>query len=171
LRELPTEKVIRDLATQYPQMSIPGTLAMVRLMYVSDQMERLLEISLSRHDISLSRFRTLILLHRYAPRGLTATEVADKISVTRGNMTGLLDGLEKSKLIYRKDSAEDRRIIHIHLSAAGQKLLDKILPAHFQQMSEAMSAIPTKALESIAVNLEEIREGLAVSLEKMQSKS
>jgi DNA-binding MarR family transcriptional regulator len=168
LKELPTEKVIHEYATKYPHLSVDGILAMIRLMYVANQMERMLEANLSQYDMSLGRFKTLILLHRYSPEGLKPTELAEKISVTRGNMTGLLDGLEKSGLIYREDCQDDRRIVYIRLSEEGQKLIDKVLPTHFDQMSEAMKGIDHKDLEKLAVNLDKIREGLSVLMEQQQ---
>jgi DNA-binding MarR family transcriptional regulator len=97
------------------------------------------------------------------PNGLMPTELANKISVTRGNMTGLLDGLEKSGFITREDSKTDRRIVHVKLTAGGLKFLDRILPEHLRRIACVMTQLNSSELKKLTGNLEKIR-GTLLSL-------
>lgn len=59
--------------------------------------------------------------------GAEPSVLADKMIIPRQTMTGLLDQLEKNKLISRKRDDKDRRKIHIHLEKDGQDMLDEVL--------------------------------------------
>jgi MarR family 2-MHQ and catechol resistance regulon transcriptional repressor len=45
-------------------------------------------------------------------------------------MTLVLDNLEKAGLVRRERSLEDRRMVRIFLTEAGQALIEEVLPAH-----------------------------------------
>ena len=162
LRELPTEKMLQELASHYPEMNVIGILAALRLLRFGAEFEKALDVYLSRHGISLSRFSVLMMLRRSGPEGLKPTELAEKTGVTRGNMTGLIDGLEKSKLIRRQDSPTDRRIVYIKLSPQGRAFLEKILPDHLRRLSQFMTRIGEAELSKLSEDIEKLREGVSV---------
>ena len=111
IKELPTEEMLRETAGRYPETNIPAIMAVTRLLGTAAELEKALEVYLSEHGVSLSRFYVLTMLRRYEPDGLKPTDLADKIGVTRGNMTGLVDGLEKSGLDHTSglyDGSTDR---------------------------------------------------------------
>ena len=84
----------------------------------------------------LSDGRIAVLMHlRVAPEySLTPSELAEKMFVTRGTMTGLLDGLEHAGLVERKLHTEDRRMLTIQLSEKGLTLLEELLPEHVRRI-------------------------------------
>jgi len=51
-----------------------------------------------------------------------------KLLRSGGNMTMVIDNLEKRKFVGRKRGIKDRRIIVVHLTPAGEKLMGKFLP-------------------------------------------
>lgn len=160
IKELPTEEMLRETAGRYPETNIPAIMAVTRLLGTAAELEKALEVYLSEHGVSLSRFYVLTMLRRYEPDGLKPTDLADKIGVTRGNMTGLVDGLEKAGLITRQDSTTDRRIVYIRLSSQGQKLLDQILPEHLRRIESVMTQLNDSELKKLTSNLEKIRSAL-----------
>jgi DNA-binding MarR family transcriptional regulator len=164
MKELPTEEHLRKLAARYPECNVQAVMALTRLLGTAGEIEKKIESDLSHHGLSLSRFYVLVILRRYIPEGIKPTELAEKISVTRGNMTGLLDGLEKSGLITREDCTKDRRIVFIKLSEAGEKLLDEIMPDHLGKIGEIMAQLGEQDLKKFTDNLEKIRAAL-VSIE------
>ena len=64
-----------------------------------------------------------------------------KTGVTRATISGLLDGLEKDGLIGRRPDPEDRRLIRVHLTAAGRGFLDKIRPGYCRWLSSIMTPL------------------------------
>jgi DNA-binding MarR family transcriptional regulator len=70
---------------------------------------------------------------------LAPSELAEQIEVTRGTITGLLDGLEKAGWVVRKNHPEDRRMLTVQLTEEGLAMLEKAMPEHFRRIQEFMS--------------------------------
>jgi len=56
-------------------------------------------------------------------------------------MTSRLDRLENKGLIERAHSKEDRRAVHVSLTAEGKALIDKALPQHIQCQSALLAGV------------------------------
>ncbi len=80
-------------------------------------------------------------------------EVGEFFQIKLSTLTSTVDGLEKLKLVKRKNSKEDRRVIYIHPTAKGknlltdldeppkelsQNVLSKISPDQFQMLIDSM---------------------------------
>jgi DNA-binding MarR family transcriptional regulator len=83
------------------------------------------------YGLSNEEFHTLFFLFTSA-EPLGPSDIADKINVTRASMTGLLDRLEKENLLERVNHPKDRRKIILKLTENGTKLVEKIMPPHFE---------------------------------------
>ncbi len=81
------------------------------------------------------------LLHLASP--LPMHELADLLVCDNSNVTGLVDRLEGRGLVARQASADDRRVKHVVLTAAGRRLRDRLLervaqpPAGLTRLSAA----------------------------------
>jgi DNA-binding MarR family transcriptional regulator len=98
------------------------------LLRFSHDLERALNAHLARYSLSMGRFSVLLALHRAEEGRLTPTLIAEHLFVTRGNVTGLLDGLDADGLIQRNYCTVDRRLLYISLSSKAESLLKQILP-------------------------------------------
>lgn len=74
---------------------------------------------------------------------LNQKEISKKISRSEGNITMVVNNLEKRKLVKKKRSKDDRRIFIIELTKRGEALYKKIFPKflkaimhEFEQMKE-----------------------------------
>ncbi|MFA7228108.1 MAG: MarR family transcriptional regulator [Melioribacteraceae bacterium] len=72
---------------------------------------------------------------------LKVGEICDKMLVTGGNMTLVLDNIEKLGLIERVPSREDRRAIHIQLTGEGKRMFDEVFIKHAEKISQYMSVL------------------------------
>lgn len=69
-------------------------------------------------------FPQLLILKKLANgRSLTSSQVADELSLSRATITTIVDRLEKRGLVSRERSQNDRRVIYLVLSEAGENLL------------------------------------------------
>jgi len=83
-------------------------------------------------------FGQMVLLRVLVQRGkATPKELAEALSVTTGNITGLLDKLEAAGLVTRRRSAKDRRVVHIELTAKARQRFRKVQRAAVDMLSEA----------------------------------
>ena len=70
-----------------------------------------------------AQFSVLVVL-RHNP-GARASQVAEALGIQRANFTSMLRGLQERALVERRAAADDSRAVALHLSAAGNGLLDQ----------------------------------------------
>jgi len=75
-------------------------------------------------DLTISQFGVLEALLHKGP--LCQRDIAAKILKSSGNMTMVIDNLEKRGLVRRERDSEDRRYLTVHLTAAGSALIAKV---------------------------------------------
>ncbi|MBI1243653.1 MAG: MarR family transcriptional regulator [Alphaproteobacteria bacterium] len=96
-------------------------------------------------SITLPRFDVLSQLARAQknghPNGLTMGELSQRMMVSAGNVTGLVDGLVGDGLIVRHAQPGDRRSARVSLTPAGTRTFEAILPTHERWIDEAFSAL------------------------------
>ena len=78
---------------------------------------------------TLPRFDLLAQLDRTSG-GLTLTELSNRMMVSNGNLTGLVDRLVGNNLVERLPDPDDRRSTRVALTALGKKRFDAMTPAH-----------------------------------------
>jgi MarR family 2-MHQ and catechol resistance regulon transcriptional repressor len=79
-------------------------------------------------DLTFSQFAVLEALYHLGP--MPAGAVGQKILKSGGNMTLVIDNLERDGLVRRERDSKDRRVIHVHLTEAGKGKLEAVLPGH-----------------------------------------
>jgi MarR family 2-MHQ and catechol resistance regulon transcriptional repressor len=89
--------------------------------------------------LSQSQFAVLEALYHLGP--LTQGQVSAKLLKSTGNMTLVVDNLEKGGWVQRARESDDRRQVTIHLTAAGQELIERIFPAHASAICEEMNVL------------------------------
>jgi MarR family transcriptional regulator, 2-MHQ and catechol-resistance regulon repressor len=67
--------------------------------------------------------------------------LCDKMLVSGGNMTLVLDNLESLGFIERVHCKEDRRAIMVQLTEKGRNLFQEIFPKHAQLITDTISVI------------------------------
>jgi len=85
-------------------------------------------------------------------------EVGEHFNIKLSTLTSTIDKLEKNKLVKRKNSKEDRRVIYIRPTAKGQSLLTE-LDESMRSISESVAnSLSTSEFGSLAKGLELIKE-------------
>ena len=60
---------------------------------------------------------------------------------TGGNITLVVDNLEKQHLIRREREAGDRRFIKVNLTEEGKTVVEKVFPIHMKRIVEEMNVL------------------------------
>lgn len=84
--------------------------------------------------------RQVLAIVEGAGEPLEPTVIADRLLITTGSMTSLLDSLEKRGLIRRLAHPEDRRKLLIDITPAAQSIVDALLPSFHAREYEVMNA-------------------------------
>ena len=79
-------------------------------------------------ELTYSQFAVLEALYHIGP--MTAGEVSQKILKSGGNLTLVIDNLERDGLVRRERDGKDRRVIHVHLTEAGKRKVEAVFPGH-----------------------------------------
>ena len=80
-------------------------------------------------DITLPRFDLMAQLERH-PDGLSMGELSRRMMVTGGNITAIVDQLEKEKLVLRVVGVNDRRSFTVKLTQAGKDAFTDMAISH-----------------------------------------
>lgn len=113
-----------------------------------------------RWDLTLPQFDVLAELARGNNRGFTFAELSRLLVVTSGNLTGIVDRLERLKLVRRVPDVADRRVIRVALTRRGRAKTRAILPTHARDIEAIVSFLPRPALDRLCDLLGELRDGL-----------
>ncbi len=89
--------------------------------------------------LTTSQFGVLEALYHLGP--LCQSVLGEKLLKSGGNITMVIDNLEKSGLVQRVRSTEDRRFITVSLTEKGRELIERIFPGHVQAITEEMSCL------------------------------
>ncbi len=89
---------------------------------------------------TLPRFDLMAQLERHAG-GLKMNELSRLLMVTGGNVTAIVDQLEKEGLVERLDEPDDRRAFRIRLTRAGERTFAEMARAHEQWVVELLGGL------------------------------
>ena len=89
--------------------------------------------------LTISQFGTLEALYHLGP--LCQTDIGKKILRSSGNITLVIDNLEKRGLVRREREGGDRRRVSVHLTPEGRTLIAGVFPAHVENITAAFSAL------------------------------
>jgi DNA-binding MarR family transcriptional regulator len=100
-------------------------LAWLRLVRVYQKVERVAMAHLRQWQVSAPQFD--ILTHLGAAEGITQQELAAARLTTKGNLSQLLDHMERDGLVRR---VRDGRVKRVYLTEAGRRLFAEVVPDH-----------------------------------------
>lgn len=92
---------------------------------------------------------------------LTFSNLSKKQLVSGGNMTCVVDNLEKDGLAERIHSTEDRRAIKVQLTLKGRKLFDDVFGKHAQYVADIATILTEKEQIQLGKLLRKLGLGLA----------
>jgi MarR family 2-MHQ and catechol resistance regulon transcriptional repressor len=75
--------------------------------------------------------------------------LAEKLLRSGGNITLVVDNLEKHGWVRRERQKADRRKIRIHLTAGGRRLISWVFPLHAKAIEKEMSCLDTREQEAL----------------------
>ncbi len=113
--------------------------AYIALMRASEAVTARTHNHLVPAGLTIGQFGALEALYHLGPLG--ATELARKLLRSPGNMTTVLDNLERDGLVRRVQDDADRRCTTVNLTPRGAALIDKIFPEHAEGMAREMAVL------------------------------
>ena len=112
--------------------------------------QRILSAGLARYldglGLGISRARYTVLRTLYFAKGnrMPQNEIGREMSVSKTNVTNLIDGLEKDGLVIRVTNPVDRRVTYAQLTPEGEELCAALMPEMTKFMQEVCNGFTTE---------------------------
>ncbi|MEA3195022.1 MAG: hypothetical protein QOD26_3355 [Betaproteobacteria bacterium] len=121
----------------------------LRLLTCTQLIEKRVRVGLrEQFATTLPRFDLMAQLERY-PEGLKMNELSRLLMVTGGNVTAIVDQVEKEGLVERLDEPADRRAFRIRLTPAGRKTFAEMARAHEDWVVEMLSGLSRREQDEL----------------------
>jgi len=111
-----------------------------------------------KEDITIPQFEIIACLNR--KNGLTLSEIADRLLVSGGNITGIMDRLEREGIVLRERETKDRRVIRAKLTPKGFLIYKRILPIYNKKVSEILNVLSLDEKRTLQYILKKISNKL-----------
>lgn len=125
-----------------------GLKPFLQLMWASEAVKGRVTAFLSDYGLTLSQFGVLDAVYHLGP--MPQRDLGESIFKTSGNMTKVVDNLEKNGLVKRVRNEEDRRFFLIHLTAKGRKLFETVLPEQIRTVEREMGKLSQSERETLS---------------------
>ena len=110
-------------------------------------------------DITLPRFDVLAQLDR-SPDGMTLGELSQRMMVSNGNVTGIIDRLVADGLVVRVPVEGDRRAMLVRLTRKGEEDFTTMAAAHEGWVNELLDSVTVAEADQLIARLQSVRERL-----------
>ena len=147
----------RELKLKQPLASVNHE-ALLSLVRTSSLMQKLSDRFFSRFGLTDVQFNILMILKEHGSAGLSQQELSEHLIVTKSNVVGLIDRLERAGYVQRVSHPSDRRFNQIVLTPKGAKLETKVEELYFTEVDKMMNALSTPQKRAVIQAMERIRE-------------
>ncbi len=111
----------------------------IKLLRAAESVGSRVNSYLSKKGLTESQFSILEALYHLGP--MCQRELAKKLLKSGGNITLVVDNLEKQELVKREKTERDRRYYNIILTDKGRSLIEEIFPGHLAAIVEEISSL------------------------------
>ena len=109
----------------------------ITLTQVNSYFTKVLNENISEFGLNLTDFSVLDLLFQKGEQ--TTQKIGEKMLITSGSITYIVNKLEKMGLICRNKSETDKRITYIKLTKKGRETIFELLPLQIEKINEIFS--------------------------------
>ena len=124
---------------------------------------RAVACKVAEYDLTAPQFGVLEALLHLGP--LSLGELAEKLLVTGGNVTYVMDRLESQGLVVRERSGDDRRVVRAHLTSKGRDTIAGVFPGHVGFVSGLVGGLEPEEKNDLRKLLKKLGMGIAGGVE------
>ncbi len=132
----------------------PNVQAYIRLIRSAEALHAQVSRGLMIDGLTASQFSAMKVLRIHGK--LAQRDIAKYILKSGGNITVLVDNLERVGLVRRDRDTDDRRIVYVSLTPSGEALFDRLYPGHLDRIREAMGPLTDEECELLSAVLQKV---------------
>lgn len=135
------------------------TVLVFNLLRTHSYLAPFIDSDLRQNDLTAAQFNTLLVLYSAGIDGMRMSEIGRKLVVTKANVTGLIDRLERQGLVARA-TEQDRRATAVRLTPEGDRIVRKVGPALANLLADLTACLSASQKQSLVELLTALRRGL-----------
>jgi len=132
--------------------------AFIKLARAADSLASRVSRSITDSGLTETQFGVLESLLHLGP--LHQCALGKKLLRSGGNMTLVVDNLEKRGLVRREPNTKDRRFNTVHLTDAGRQLIARVFPGHVYEIVREMGVLTPAEQEELGRLCRKLGHGL-----------
>ncbi len=145
------DKILDQWSGERPDLDTTSLGVVIRVMTLYRSFSRQAARALEPLELELWQYDVLSALRRQGkPYKLPATRLARETDLSSGAMTNRIDRLETRGLVRRKPDPDDRRGVHVSLTAKGRKLIDKAIQHRLDSAQDSLQALSAAQQRELA---------------------
>jgi MarR family 2-MHQ and catechol resistance regulon transcriptional repressor len=121
--------------------------AYINLIRATDSLVSKATAQLENSGMTTGQFAVLEALHHLGP--MCQHTLAKKLLRSGGNTTLVVDNLEKRGWVRRERQKDDRRMVQIHLTPKGARLIARVFPEHAAAITKIMNELTEHEQEEL----------------------
>jgi MarR family 2-MHQ and catechol resistance regulon transcriptional repressor len=131
----------QSVGTRYHgnQTEVRALNAYIKLTRAAESVSARLSNGLSEAGLTESQFGALEALYHLGP--MNQRELGSKLLRSSGNVTMVVDNLEKSGLVRRERGVSDRRCVTVYLTTQGRRMIARLFPRHAAHIAAELSVL------------------------------
>ncbi|MBT0728367.1 transcriptional repressor MprA [Rosenbergiella australiborealis] len=148
----PIEKMLANLSLRHDNYPVSVVLLTRLHMHIQTKLLENRNKMLKERGLNDTIFSALLTLDACENQSIQPSELSSALGSSRTNATRVADELQKRGWVERRESENDRRCLHLHLTDAGYEFLCEILPPQYENFQEiwgVLSQEEQQQLESI----------------------
>ncbi len=98
-------------------------------------------------ELTPSQFAVMEAIFHLGP--LSQTDISTKVLRSGGNITLVIDNLEKQGFVTRTRSLEDRRVVTVSLTETGHAKIERIFPRHAATITKELGILTQAEQETL----------------------
>lgn len=119
----------------------------IKLVRATDSVSSRIHRHLDENNLTITQFGVLEVLHHLG--SMYQRDIAAKLLKSGGNITLVIDNLEKRELVRREREPGDHRCIRVNLTEKGQQLISRIFPTHAAAVVAEMAILSVSEQEEL----------------------
>ena len=154
---------IRESGPEYRGFDLLSAEITLNLHYTYDVFHQLSARYMATYGLSKSTLNVLMLLRHGSPEGMQLHDLGEILLVSKANITGLIDHLEKKGLVKRVTGVRDRRARFARITRKGEALLDDVVPVHYQNLKLLLDDLTNEDKQALVKLLKKARASLVAN--------
>lgn len=131
----------------------------LKLIRVSEVLVKAADRFFGKYGLTTTQYDVLVIVN-YSEKRVSQSDLGDRRVVSRSNITGIVDRLEKLGLVKREGSADDRRIKYLAITQKGKDLIKKVENKYFDTLKQVVWFLDDKDKGELTEIIGRIEKGL-----------